>query len=292
MKFYKTLIFSLLLGFYVESASAFQKVSKYDQLVTISTTFGEMKVVLFDDTPLHKENFLSLTKAGYYDSLLFHRVINDFMIQTGDPNSRNAKAGQRLGSGGPTKRISAEILPKYFHKKGALAAARKGDRGNPDRESSGSQFYIVKGKISEASVISRPNMAAFDKAMNELFQKSPDHELIKLCRDAYTAGGNSAIEALVKEREAEFKEATGITVIVPEERVVAYSTLGGTPELDDQYTVFGQVIVGLEVIDKIASVSVNQANRPIEDVILSISVKRMKRKKLTKLYGYAYDSIN
>lgn len=279
----------MLLGIYVESASAFQKVSKYDQLVTISTTFGEMKVVLFDDTPLHKENFISLTKAGFYDSLLFHRVINDFMIQTGDPNSRNAKAGQRLGSGGPTQRIPAEILPKYFHKKGALAAARKGDRGNPDRESSGSQFYIVKGKVSEASVISRPNMAAFDKAMNELFEKSPDHELIKLCRDAYTAGGNSAIEALVKERIAEFEESMGITLVVPEDRVAAYSTLGGTPQLDDQYTVFGQVIVGLEVIDKIASVSVNQANRPIEDVVLSISVKRMKRKKLTKLYGYAYD---
>ena len=111
-----------------------------------------MKVVLFDDTPLHKENFLSLTKEGYYDSLLFHRVINDFMIQTGDPNSRNAKPGQRLGSGGPSERIPAEILPKYFHKKGALAAARKGDRVNPNRSSSGSQFYIVKGKVSLTGV--------------------------------------------------------------------------------------------------------------------------------------------
>lgn len=289
MRLYRIFVFGLLLSFCIVHASAFQKVSKFDQLVTISTTFGEMKVVLFDDTPLHKENFLSLSKEGYYDSLLFHRVINDFMIQTGDPNSRNAKPGQRLGSGGPSERIPAEILPKYFHRKGALAAARKGDRGNPERKSSGSQFYIVKGRVSEVADISRPNMAAFDKAMNLLFQNSPDHQLIQLCRDAYTTGGNSAVEAIVKERGAEFKEATGITVVVPEERIAAYSTVGGAPHLDDQYTVFGQVIIGLEVIDKIATVSVNSANRPIEDVVMSVSVKRMRRKKITKLFGYAYD---
>lgn len=289
LKCYRILVFNLLIGFYAETVSAFQKPSKFDHLVTISTTFGEMKVVLFDDTPLHKENFLMLAKDGYYDSLLFHRVINDFMIQTGDPNSRNAKPGQRLGNGGPTKRIPAEILPKYFHRKGALAAARKGDRSNPKRESSGSQFYIVKGKISEEVEISRPDMVAVDKAMNELFQNTPDHPLIKLCRDAYSKGGNGALENLVKERATEFEKAIGINVIMPEERITAYSTIGGAPHLDDQYTVFGQVIVGLEVIDKIASVSVNPANRPIEDVIMSISVKKLRRKKLTKLYGYAYD---
>lgn len=289
MKCYRIFIFSLLLGFFAESVSAFQKTSKFDHLVTISTTFGEMKVVLFDDTPLHKANFLTLAEEGYYDSLLFHRVINDFMIQTGDPNSRNAKPGQRLSNGGPTKRIPAEILTKYFHKKGALAAARKGDRVNPNRSSSGSQFYIVKGKVSEVSEISRPDMVAVNKAMNTLFQDSPDHPLIKLCRDAYSKGGSAALENLVKERATEFEEAIGINVNMPEERITAYSTIGGAPHLDDQYTVFGQVIVGLEVIDKIASVSVNPANRPIEDVLMSISIKKLRRKKLTKLYGYAYD---
>ena len=289
MRPYRTLVFGLLFSFCIQNATAFQKVSKFDQLITISTTFGEMKVVLFDDTPLHKENFLSLTKEGYYDSLLFHRVINDFMIQTGDPNSRNAKPGQRLGSGGPSERIPAEILPKYFHKKGALAAARKGDRVNPNRSSSGSQFYIVKGKVSEVSEISRPDMVAVNEAMNTLFRNSPDHALIKLCRDAYSKGGNTALEALVKERATEFEEAIGISVTIPQERIEAYSTIGGAPHLDDQYTVFGQVIVGLEVIDKIASVSVNPANRPVEDIVMSVSVKLLKRKKITKLYGYAYD---
>ena len=271
------------------SLSAFQKRSKFDQLITISTTFGEMKVVLFDDAPLHKENFLALVKRGYYDSLLFHRVINDFMIQTGDPNSRNAKPRQRLGSGSPSQRIPAEIRPSRTHKKGALAAARKGDQTNPNRESSGSQFYIVKGKVFEEPELERLSMSNFNKAMQKLRQSSPEHELIGLFREAYTSGDDASVKALVKSNADEIFKATGIPVSMSAEQVKIYTTLGGTPHLDGQYTIFGEVIVGLEVIDKIVSVSVDARNRPIDDVKIMISVERMKRKKITKHYGYAYN---
>lgn len=191
-------------------------------LVLISTDFGDMLVKLFDETPLHRDNFLKLAEAGYYDDLLFHRVINGFMIQGGDPNSRDANAGQPLGTGGPGYTIDAEFRPEYAHVKGALAAARQGDAANPEKKSSGSQYYIVHGKgVSEA----------------QLTQNEYRYEM------SYT-----------------------------DEVKKQYLEDGGTPFLDQQYTVFGQVIQGLEVIDAIANTPTSRGDRPKENVSMKIKV--------------------
>jgi peptidyl-prolyl cis-trans isomerase B (cyclophilin B) len=195
----------------------FYSMIQAQSIVVFNTTEGDFKVKLYDETPQHKENFIKLVKQGYYDGILFHRVIADFMIQTGDPNSRTAKEGQMLGDGGPGYTIPAEFIPQYFHKKGALAAARQGDQVNPLKNSSGSQFYIVQGQpLSDAQLQSLTS----------------------------------------SNRHLPFTE----------EQRQAYITLGGTPHLDNNYTVFGEVIEGIEVIDAIASVETDQRNRPVTDI--------------------------
>ncbi|MEJ8758076.1 peptidylprolyl isomerase [Pontibacter sp. H259] len=187
-----------------------QKLKGKDQLVTISTPQGDMKLILFDDTPKHKENFLKLTKDGFFDGTTFHRVIDGFMIQGGDPNSKDDNPNND-GSGSPGYTIPAEILPKYKHVRGAVAAARMGDQVNPMKESSGSQFYIVE-----------------------------NHD--------------------------------------------------GTPMLDEAYTVFGQVVDGLDVIDKIAEQPANPRNRPLTDIKMKVTVESVKKKKIAKKYNYNYNT--
>jgi peptidyl-prolyl cis-trans isomerase B (cyclophilin B) len=191
--------------------------------VTIHTTFGDMKVKLYDETPQHRDNFLKLVKQGFYDELLFHRVINEFMIQGGDPESKNAAEGQRLGGGGLDYTIPAEFASTFYHKKGALAAARMGDNVNPEKRSSGCQFYIVQGKRW------LPQEIAAMKSPQYGFKFTPEAEK-------------------------------------------AYQTMGGAPFLDGQYTVFGEVIEGLDVIDKIASQPTDGNDRPLKNVIMSITV--------------------
>ncbi len=191
--------------------------------VKIETTKGTMVAVLYDETSIHRDNFVKLAESGFYEGLLFHRVINTFMIQGGDPESKNAPLTKQLGNGGPGYTLPAEIVPKYYHKKGALAAARTGDQMNPQRRSSGSQFYIVHGK--KFTDMQLDNM---EKQMNTKFTKEQ--------RDTYVE-------------------------------------IGGAPHLDAQYTVFGEIIEGFDVIDKIASVETNEKDRPIEDVkIIKITV--------------------
>lgn len=193
-------------------------------LVEIKTEFGTMIAHLYDDTPLHRDNFVQLAESGFYDGLLFHRVIKGFMIQGGDPDSKNAEAEQRLGGGGPGYQIDAEISEKYVHTKGAIAAARTGDAVNPEKRSSGSQFYIVHGNDVNEEMLRRQEMRSG-------FSYSP-------------------------------------------EQVEEYERLGGTPFLDGEYTVFGRIISGLEVIEKIAKVSTRPGDRPREDVTMSIKVIR------------------
>lgn len=192
------------------------------QKVLIKTDFGNMTVLLYDGTPQHRDNFIKLVKEGFYNGTLFHRVIKDFMIQGGDPDSKNAKAGQQLGVGGPGYTVEAEFRPEYFHKKGALAAARQGDQMNPQRRSSGSQFYIVQGKK-----ITAPEL----------------NNIVQSTGAAYTA-----------------------------DQINAYQTIGGTPFLDTQYTVFGEVIEGLNVIDKIAAIKTGGGNRPEKDIKMTITL--------------------
>ncbi len=192
-------------------------------IVKIETTKGIITIKLYNETPLHRDNFIKLVEDKYYEGLLFHRVINSFMIQGGDPDSRNAKQGQMLGNGGPNYTIPAEFNKQLIHKKGALAAARTADQINPEKSSSGSQFYIVQGNVYNDSQLQH-----FESQYNKQYSD--------------------------KQKEI-------------------YKTLGGTPHLDGAYTVFGEVVTGLDVIDKIAAVKTDASNRPLEDVkIISMNI--------------------
>ncbi|WP_337043409.1 peptidylprolyl isomerase [Emticicia sp. 17c] len=227
------LVFSFLL---ITSLAVAQKKSKKDYLITLKTNYGTMHMVLFDDTPLHKANFIKLVSKKFYNGLLFHRIIDGFMIQGGDPTSKNAKTGDKLGSGGTDmERIPYEFTPAHVHKKGALAAARD---NNPEKKSSACQFYIVQGK------------------------KVTDDEL-------KTIASRNKMEYTNDQR-------------------ADYIGIGGTPRLDNSYTVFGQVIDNLNVIDTIAKQARDEADRPLQDVKMTMTIKKVKKKKITKQFGYKY----
>jgi len=217
----KTSFYVLVLTLLISCKSMSQS-NQPEQLVLLETKYGNMKIKLYNETPQHRDNFIKLVKQKFYDSLLFHRVINQFMIQGGDPNSKNAPAGAALGTGGPGYTIPAEFNSKLIHKKGALSAARMGDQVNPQKASSGSQFYIVQGQV-----FNEQNIASLEMQ-------------------------------------------TGVKMT--DEQKKTYSTVGGTPFLDNQYTVFGEVVEGLDVIDKIATLPGDGRNRPNEDVIFTIKL--------------------
>jgi peptidyl-prolyl cis-trans isomerase B (cyclophilin B) len=230
----KILILTFILA--VAQLSFAQKKSKKDYLVTISTEFGDMQLVLFDETPKHKANFLKLAEEGFYNGTLFHRIIDGFMIQGGDPDSKKAKPGEPLGEGDLGYTIPAEFNDKLFHKKGVIAAARD---NNPQKASSASQFYLAQGKVFK------------------------------------------------EEDFAAVERRTGRPV--PADRKDVYKTIGGIPHLDQNYTVYGIVINGLEAIDKIALQPKDSRDRPTKDIPMKVSVKKMRKKKISKKYGYQYE---
>ena len=190
--------------------------------VKITTKYGDMVAELYDETPIHRDNFIKLVKEGFYDGTLFHRVIPGFMIQGGDPVSKDDIQNTRIGNGGPGYTLPAEFNPQFFHKKGALAAARMGDAVNPKKESSGSQFYIVEGQVYD----------------------------------------NNTIDLFAKRMGVEFSPT----------QKKAYTTVGGTPHLDANYTVFGELVEGLEIISKISNVTRDKNNLPKDKVIMNISI--------------------
>jgi len=198
--------------------------STEERLIKLETLMGTMVIKLYNETPTHRDNMIKLIEEDYFKDQLFHRVIKDFMVQGGDPQSVGAARGQRLGQGGPGYTIPAEFNPELIHKKGALAAARQGDQVNPQKASSGSQFYLVQGRVLTP------------EQMNSFAQSG---------RASYT-----------------------------EEAIKAYTTTGGTPHLDGSYTVFGEVVEGLDVLDLIAVVQTDGNDRPIEDLVYSISIVR------------------
>ncbi|MEZ0542114.1 peptidylprolyl isomerase [Fibrella arboris] len=242
----KILLFVLLLPLFSlaqnrkGAEAAFGPKKKKDYLVTLTTSFGLMHFILHDDTPKHKANFIRLVDSSYYDGLLFHRIIERFMIQGGDPDSRTAVAGQPLGNGDIGYLVPAELTPSLYHKRGAIGAARN-DR--PDRASSAVQFYMVQGRVWN----------------EEELQKQIDRG-----------------------------RARGSDRTLTDEQRQAYKTIGGTPHLDGNYTVFGQVIDGLAVIDSIAKQPRNPKDRPLADIRMTMKGEWMKKKKITKKYGYAY----
>lgn len=230
------MMWGLGLCFLFNNPTFAQKKKTRDYLVTIATRFGDLKLVLFDQTPQHKQNFLNLTKKKFYNDLLFHRVIEDFMIQGGDPNSKGAPDQVQLGNGDVGYRVPAEIRSELFHRKGALAAARD---NNPEKASSGCQFYVVQGKIYNETDLER-----------------------QMARSGRT-----------------FTDA----------QKQVYKTVGGSPHLDGGYTVFGQAIAGLAIVDSIAKQPRNAYDRPLRDVTMRVTAERMRKKKITRKYGYTFE---
>ena len=229
----------LLVIFLVPTLLLAQNRKKKDYIVTLTTSFGPMRLVLYDQTPKHKENFIKLVNQKFYDSLLFHRIIPLFMIQGGDPNSRKAPAGEPLGNGDIGYTIPAEFAPTLFHKKGALAAARD---NNPQKASSGCQFYVVQGRVWDD--------AGLQKQLDRI-QTMKGH-------------------------------------LPTDEQKQVYKTLGGAPHLDGNYTVFGEVIDGLAVVDSIAKQPRNEMDRPVKDIRMTMTGDWVKKKKITKQYGYKF----
>lgn len=242
--------------------------------VEIKTSLGDIVVELYNETPKHRDNFIKLVKEGYYDGVLFHRVIKDFMIQTGDGSSKNAKKDDMLGAGDLNYTIPAEfVYPKFFHKKGALAAARTGDQVNPERASSGSQFYIVTGRVCNDDEMRMMEQRLEYGKKQSIFQSlAMQHrdEIIEMQRNGDQAGLEKLQNELIPLVEAEYaKDPAKFN----EEQRQAYSTIGGAPHLDGQYTVFGEVVKGLEVVDKIQNVTTGANDRPVDDVkIISAKV--------------------
>ena len=234
----------------------------------IKTTEGDIVIRLYDETPRHRDNFLKLAKNGYFNGTLFHRVIKDFMIQGGDPDSKNAPKGKILGTGGPDYTIPAEFgYPRYFHKRGALSAARTGDEVNPDRESSGSQFYIVWGKIykpAELKQMERQMAMQQEQEVFNLLAKEHREEIMEFRRNRDQAGLQTLQEQLIEETKKICRQKGKPTFTT--EQTEAYTTVGGTPFLDNQYTVFGEVEEGINVVERIQNRKTDRNDRPTEDV--------------------------
>jgi cyclophilin family peptidyl-prolyl cis-trans isomerase len=241
---------------------------------------GEMKIKLYDETPLHRDNFLKLVKSGFYDGTLFHRVIPGFMIQAGDPNSKTAPAGQQLGSGDVGYTIPAEIKPNLFHKKGALAGARQGDEVNPRKESSGCQFYIVTGNITPENQLkameAQKGQGNPQQIFNQIIYRPENKAILDSLIQLQKVGNMDAFDKLIGEKiepliQIEMAKA-GSTFKYSAEAISAYTTIGGAPFLDNEYTVFGEVVEGLELSDKVQNAARDQNDRPKTNIRLEMKI--------------------
>lgn len=244
--------------------------------VEINTTAGKIVIGLYNDTPRHRDNFIKLVGEGFYDGLLFHRVIRDFMVQTGDPDSKDAPAGKMLGAGNAGYEIDAEILcPEHINKRGALAAARTGDQVNPQRRSSGSQFYIVTGRTFTDAQIDQMQHQARQQQMQDIFNRlASQHRdsIMSMRRNRDQAGLTALQDSLVEQTKA---EAARNTFTYTEQQRAIYREQGGAPHLDGAYTVFGEVLEGLDTVEAIERAETDRNDRPVNDVKI-ISMKVMK----------------
>ncbi len=248
--------------------------SNKETYVLIETSLGDVKVKLYNETPIHKENFVKLVEEGTYDDLLFHRVIKNFMIQGGDPESKGAPLGRSLGTGDVGYTLDAEfVYPKYFHKKGALAAARKGDEVNPKKRSSGCQFYIVTGQTYTDGQLDTLETQLTKRLEQTIFKEIADEhrsEIMKLRKEKNSDALYDLQDKLI-ELTKERVEAQGGVKFTKEQRN-AYTTIGGTPHLDGDYTVFGEVVEGLDVVEKIGAVGTRNGDRPMEDITMKMTI--------------------
>ena len=250
-----------------------------DVLITISTPYGEMKAILYDETPLHKKNFIELSESGKFDSTIFHRVIENFMIQGGDVNL--------ISENEIDYTIPAEFNDNLFHRKGEIAAARMGDNVNPDKESSGCQFYIVHGKVYKEEELTLDINALYG-GVRRLLQEEEYSDMRQKFIDAQNDPEETQKLAISLSEICEEKYGMQIRKTISDEILKAYTTVGGVPHLDGAYTVFGRIVEGLEVIDKIASVKTGAADKPVEDIPMTFKIKKISKEKITKDYGYSY----
>ena len=260
-----------------DTVPLFPTENRTEEVAVISTKFGEMIVRLYDATPEHKANFLKLAKEGFYDSTTFHRIIEGFMMQGGDPNSKDDNL-RNDGQGGPGYTLPAEIVRGYIHKKGALAAARMGNDTNPDMRSSGSQFYIVHGRQRTERDVDQLLAQAnnnIEQGLISTYVGSPENTEVKQRIDQAIMDGNTGIvsEIITEIKPLATKDFEPL-VYTPQQREV-YMTQGGVPYLDGSYTVFGEVIQGLAVVDSIVQAKKNYADRPVEDIPMIVRVQTM-----------------
>jgi len=250
-----------------------------DVLITISTPYGEMKAILYDETPLHKKNFIELSESGKFDSTIFHRVIENFMIQGGDVNL--------VSENEINYTIPAEFNDNLFHRKGEIAAARMGDNVNPDKESSGCQFYIVQGKVYKEEELTLDINALYG-GIRRLLQEEEYSDMRQKFIDAQNNPEETQKLAISLSEVCEEKYGIQIRKTISDEILKAYTTVGGVPHLDGAYTVFGRIVEGLDVIDKIASVKTGTGDKPVEDIPMTFKIKKISKEKITKDYGYSY----
>lgn len=284
-KLYFTILISFLL--IIPSCS-----NNKDYLITLKTNYGDIKLILFDQTPKHKENFIKLANKGFYDSLLFHRVIDNFMIQTGDPNTKSSSDLQSFGKGGPGYTIPPEFHPDLIHEKGMVAAARMGDNVNPKKESSGSQFYIVEGMVytEESLRDSRVNYNELYKCFGNLIQRSGYQEVNQKAMQLQAENRLDELKALILSYKDVCEQDYDVELDQPltQKQIDVYTTVGGVPHLDGGYTIFGKVIQGMDVVEKIASVKTAPGDRPVEDIAMVIEVEKISRRKIEKEFNYTY----
>ncbi len=261
-----------------------------DYLVTFHTPYGDMQAVLYDSTPQHKKNFIKLAESGKYDSTIFHRVIQDFMVQGGDLTTSPT---YNADEDSIDYTIPAEFVDTLFHKKGALAAARQGDQRNPERASSGSQFYIVDGMVSSEDEL-LTDMNKLGKGIQDLLKNEGYDDVREELIGLYQSGDMKAYTKKMIELKPVVVEEFNIEInkVYPEKRLKAYTTIGGAPHLDDTYTVFGEVIEGLNVIDSIAAQPTGAMDKPAKNIYMTVDVEEVAKKKITKEYGYQFPSAN
>lgn len=257
--------------------------SEKDHLVKIQTKHGDMYALFFDETPKHKQNFLDLAKDGRFDSTEFHRIIRDFMVQGGDVFTKEELPANEW----PT--IQAEIKAGFIHKKGMIAAARQGNNINPERRSNGSQFYIVLGKT-----YTKDELVTDMKLLSETFfkyiQLTSNAELKKRYSDLYEEKAYDQLNALMLEKKSELESFYSVSLEkkMTSQQIEAYTTVGGTPHLDGEYTVFGEIIQGIEIAEKIAEEEKGNADRPVNPIYMIVTVEEMPKSKITKEFGYEY----
>ena len=241
-------------------------------MVRIKTRFGDMKVVLYNETPLHRDNFMKLTREGVFDSLLFHRVIKGFMVQGGDPQSKRASKDQMLGDGDLNYTVPAEIRPGIIHKKGVIAAARNGDEENPERRSSATQFYLAQGKVYKLDDIPSVEQNLNSRAAESLFLKMKSEKIDTLMLFQMAKNKEGYDKLLEKIKQKAINEVAKNPVKLNKQQIEAYTTLGGIPHLDGAYTVFGEVIEGMAIIDSIAAQPTGPNDRPLENIRMKVEV--------------------